>query len=306
MKTLIQTIAAAGFVIGANADTNRVEKVLTGSKIYPTIGEAIAASVAGDTIQIGPGIYSENVVVPRVLTLIGAGPQFVTIRGSTTSAAISAEDSSVTPKGTVIKNLTISNPMGDGVNSGGWPLRIENCVIANCDREAVVHDGTGLIALRQCTIALNGGFAIRLANRGGSSLGIDGCILYKNNEAGTSQDTVNIPATSFGIHGCLVIGKPVISSADPAPVPPGEPNFFDAAAGNFILKAPSAAINTGRSGASGLDPDGTVPDVGAYGGPGAADFWPYPAGGPTITDLQVTPVVSQGAKVSIKATATSR
>lgn len=38
---------------------------------YTSIGTAVAAASAGDTIQVGPGNYSENVVIDKSLALIG-------------------------------------------------------------------------------------------------------------------------------------------------------------------------------------------------------------------------------------------
>jgi len=44
-----------------------------GSADHSTISEAIAAAVAGDTVAILPGRYTENLVVQKDITLLGAG-----------------------------------------------------------------------------------------------------------------------------------------------------------------------------------------------------------------------------------------
>jgi len=63
----------------------------------------------------------------------------------------------------------------------------------------------------------------------------------------------------------------------------------------------SPCVDTGRIGD--LDPDGTRADIGAWGGPGAARFWPYPEGGPVITSIEVEPAsVAAGGTITIRAT----
>src|SRR5256885_8565629 len=39
---------------------------------YPTIGAAVTAAVSGDTIMVCEGTYTENVVLNKSLTLLGA------------------------------------------------------------------------------------------------------------------------------------------------------------------------------------------------------------------------------------------
>ena len=39
---------------------------------YMTIGAAVAAAASGDTIKVCPGMYTENVVLNKSLTLLGA------------------------------------------------------------------------------------------------------------------------------------------------------------------------------------------------------------------------------------------
>ena len=67
----------------------------------------------------------------------------------------------------------------------------------------------------------------------------------------------------------------------------------------------SPCINAGNP--SYLDPDGTPSDMGAYGGPDAANWWRSPLGGPTVQNVTVQPPqVAPGGTVTIRATATTQ
>ncbi|MFU8829267.1 MAG: hypothetical protein ACNA8P_07515, partial [Phycisphaerales bacterium] len=56
---------------------------------YATIQAAIAASRDGDIIAISPGTYDESLVIRRALTIIGACPEEVSIRGRGNDTGIS-------------------------------------------------------------------------------------------------------------------------------------------------------------------------------------------------------------------------
>ncbi|MFC2071920.1 nitrous oxide reductase family maturation protein NosD [Chloroflexota bacterium] len=70
------------------------------------ITDAIAMASAGDTINVAPGAYNENVVVNKQLRIIGAGAGSTTVTANVTSLSVFV----VTPTGnsTTIKNFTIT------------------------------------------------------------------------------------------------------------------------------------------------------------------------------------------------------
>ena len=63
MVGMVQPAAAATLCVGAG-----------GANCYATIGAAIAQATAGDTIQVSQGIYHEDVVIGKPLSLIGKNP----------------------------------------------------------------------------------------------------------------------------------------------------------------------------------------------------------------------------------------
>ena len=77
--------------------------------------------------------------------------------------------------------------------------------------------------------------------------------------------------------------------------------FENETSNDYRLQSTSPCKDKGSPGY--LDIDGTRSDMGSFGGPGAALFWPYWEGGPVITDLSVDPVyVPRGGTISINAT----
>ena len=82
--------------------------------------------------------------------------------------------------------------------------------------------------------------------------------------------------------------------------------FIDTISGNFSLQIDSPAINAGHPGAAYADPDGTINDMGACGGPYAGFYCPElnPSGAPVITELKAAPqIIPFGRTLTIEATA---
>lgn len=69
------------------------------------IGRRIAAAAAGDTLEIGPGIYREHIRIDRPLTLLARGDVVIDGEGSGDIVEISAAD--VTFSGFVVRNTGI-------------------------------------------------------------------------------------------------------------------------------------------------------------------------------------------------------
>jgi nitrous oxidase accessory protein len=78
--------------------------VIVGPQNYLTIQAAINAAAHGDTIFINPGIYKENLVINKTLTLIGANSTTTIIDGAAVGTVVFVTVNDVT-----ISNLTITN-----------------------------------------------------------------------------------------------------------------------------------------------------------------------------------------------------
>ena len=97
---------------------------------YPTIQAAINAAMSGDTINVSSGLYYENVVVNKTLTLIGAGPSSTIIDGSGTGVVVTVVADYVNISGFTIRNggkdgiridiFGHSNIRDNNITDNGW------------------------------------------------------------------------------------------------------------------------------------------------------------------------------------------
>ncbi|MFH0887220.1 MAG: hypothetical protein V1843_03530, partial [bacterium] len=82
-----------------------------------------------------------------------------------------------------------------------------------------------------------------------------------------------------------------------------DPLFVDPDNGDFHLLPNSPCRDAGSPEVSFNDPDGSRNDMGAYGGPGAADWKPITSGLPVVTQIIVSPnPVAKDGTITIKAT----
>ncbi len=103
---------------------------------FSTIGAAVSAATPGDTIQICPGTYDEDVVIPpgKPLTLEGIGHPTINAAGLDNGVQVLASGSTVT-------GLTVTNAIGEGILVMGAPgAPIQNVTI---NWNTVVHNDQG-------------------------------------------------------------------------------------------------------------------------------------------------------------------
>jgi nitrous oxidase accessory protein len=73
------------------------------SSEFPTVGEAIAAAASGDVIRLAPGVYSEQLVIDKPLSMIGSPEGEAVIQGSAKGRVIEVTSSDVEISGLVVR-----------------------------------------------------------------------------------------------------------------------------------------------------------------------------------------------------------
>ncbi len=115
-----------------------------GGCTYSTIQEAAAAVPDGSIINLLAGIYTENLVITKSLTLQGQGPGVTVIDGGGRDTVIWIDD----VVAVTIKDVTIQNgrsPDGGGIFNPDGTITVTNSVIQNND--AVCGEGGGILNL---------------------------------------------------------------------------------------------------------------------------------------------------------------
>jgi len=110
---------------GVEAATLTVGQVGSGAQ-YSTVQDAIDNASVGDTIYVWEGIYYENVVVNKKVTLIGNGTTNTTIDGGGSGYVILISSDWVE-----VRNLTINNSGFGSLDAGVAILDADNCRLEN-------------------------------------------------------------------------------------------------------------------------------------------------------------------------------
>jgi parallel beta-helix repeat protein len=106
---------------------------------YPTIQEAINAASPGDTIYVKEGMYYENVVINKTISVIGENRDTTIIDGRGIGSVISVEASNVTIRGFRVQNSGTAT-LDSGIRIQlAWRARIEENSVVNCDNGILAY-----------------------------------------------------------------------------------------------------------------------------------------------------------------------
>ncbi len=309
---IVSGVSAAAETLYVDASNTTGVEDGTAAYPYSDINSAVLAAASGDTVRVAAGTYNGDVVIDsKALRLIGADPALTTIRGTQTSITVSG---TFTPGSNLVEisGFTITGGGSHGVAFASATVEglIHNCIMAS--------NHIGVLA-NQCGVnADNNVFS-------GNTIGIEGYnigtvasinnIFYENETAiyatAPTDQTDGFVNSSYGLffnnttnfssrtyYGSTASSNDVIGQ---------DPLFVDIGSSDYRLQTGSPCIDTGSPLSADNDPDGTRNDKGVYGGPGAAGFWPTPAGSPVVTELSITPHdVPLGGTLTITAKGTAR
>ena len=192
------------------------------SGCYTTIGAAVAAAAAGDTINIGAGEYAESVVVKIPLSIVGAGASSTIINANGLANGVYV-DGLDNPglSGVLVTGLTIINANFEGilVTNASYTLISNNHVASNdrslnysagmCPAQPVFETSEG----DDCGegIHLMGTFAVTVANNN-VELNSGGILLTDE----TGQNSENL-ITGNSVHDNALDCGITLASHPPSP-----------------------------------------------------------------------------------------
>ena len=186
-------IGAYENVNGSKLDKTRFVVEKDGSGEYTSIQEAIQETSEGDTIFIGPGVYTENIVINNIMTLIGEDSATTIIDG----AGGRAVEASAGSGQVLLSNMTIRNgkqDKGGGLNSGGVKVVIDK-VIFDSNATNGPSEGGGIWSNSDTLIITNSHFKNNRSNNGGA-------VGYYAGD-GNSNTFISIQNTVFESNGSI-------------------------------------------------------------------------------------------------------
>ena len=198
-------------VASVGATTWRVEQDGTGD--FTTIGSAVAAASAGDTIEIGPGVYPEHLTVAVGLVFVSTNGPDVTVLSGTNSGRIMLIDGAT---GCSLTGLTFldgnAEPGGALLVESGGTADIEGCIF---ESNFAAHDG-GAIFCRQSGSAVNvvscafyGNVASWNCGAAGASVqseaSFSDCVFMDNSAGTLCGGIANFADSPMTVENCLFV-----------------------------------------------------------------------------------------------------
>lgn len=125
---------------------------------FSTIEQALAAALPHDTILIGPGTYSEHLVVTKSVTLKGAGRGETILKGSRDSWAI-VQATSDAPLYVTLQDLTVTNAVNQAglvVTKKAW-VTVHSVEISHNSQNGIIVQDQGIIVIEDSELAQNDG-----------------------------------------------------------------------------------------------------------------------------------------------------
>lgn len=298
-RLLISSIFSLTFIFGA---TITVDQAGSG---YTTISSAIDAASSNDTVYVKSGFYIEKVNINKQITLLGAGYETTTIQDASHALYISSSNVKVngftfysSGENTVYvgsSDFVISNCVIDGIgtkaslyNNASGNVTVNNCVFRDTDQG--VWQSSGTININNCLFYNTSSYAIYLNSSSGTiycfnSIFINNNVGWYGNGSKNSYYNNYYNNSSYNI----TLGTGDITT---------DPKFTNIAAG-YTLQSDSPCKDAGNPNPAYNDLDGSVNDIGLYGG---ANTW---SSGPVISGFSASSTtVNQGTTITIQATGT--
>lgn len=274
--TALLTALLALALIPGNAAGKIITVDKSGLGQFTTIQAAVTAAQVNDTVKVFPGDYNEQVVISKSIVLQGSGYECTRIIADATPAIkISAGK---------IMWFAISSKAGNAVEMAGG--KINNCVVWNSPGYGVYFSGptNATATVQNCTVVNN--------NRGyddqiyayTNGLSVVNTIVWTFPSGNIDRDYIT--GDNVGILHCRTRNKAGTQGIS------DDPEFFSSS--DLRLVNTSPCIDKGSPDLN--DPDGSLNDLGYFGGPEAPIA-------PVVTQLRIS--INPDGTVNVQATAQS-
>ncbi|WP_370096181.1 right-handed parallel beta-helix repeat-containing protein [Streptacidiphilus sp. MAP12-20] len=145
---------------------------------YATVAEALAAAEPGDTVALGAGVYRENVVLDKAVTLRSAeGPGTVRIEPPAGSALLVLASAAV--HGLVLEGQDGSAP---AVLIASGASELTECRIATRSSVGIEVRGEAAPSVRNCRVENPGGLGIRVSEAAQAL--VEDCVVDTTGQSG--------------------------------------------------------------------------------------------------------------------------
>ncbi|MBI4243394.1 MAG: hypothetical protein HY606_04820 [Planctomycetes bacterium] len=236
--------------------------LLNGKYSFSSIQSAINNADSGDIIELNKNIFSENIYINKPLTIIGATPKDSVLTSNANSSTIVTVN--LDNDGEVkIKNLHITSSADlSGINVMNGKVLIENVIIDNIRKEAVVASQTCELIVKNTNIVWNN---IGIKSYSDLLLVKNSIICYNNlafdciDSFNYSYNTISNNVRNFSTDQNL---KETSSSKTPIFLIPIDTN-------HYLIDPISPTIDAGDPSdpvGNEIQPNGNRINIGAYGG----------------------------------------
>ena len=183
MDDITLTIARAENVEGILEEYMNEAQAKVNDTYYLTINEALTAAVAGDTVTILAGDYTQSITVNKDITVVGEGT--VNFNGKL----------SITADGATVKNISVNNGSSTAGYIGAKDVLIEGCTIVGGNGFRYCYTA-GTVTFKDSTIT-GATYGIHFDGNAGGNIVIDNCVITGWTSFAGTIKKVTIKDTEF-------------------------------------------------------------------------------------------------------------
>ncbi|MDY0166735.1 MAG: right-handed parallel beta-helix repeat-containing protein [Thermoguttaceae bacterium] len=207
----------------------------TRSAAFATLAKASAELLAGDTLYVLPGEWTE----PLVIAASGTQHAPITVRAYGRQEIL-LPGIAIAGEGVAVEGFAVAGAAGNGISVEGNRVAIRECVVSGCGGAGIAGRGAAGLSVEHCTIARNGrGMDLDAACVGAT---MRDCVVADNREGGAvlAPGLAGFLASNTCYHGPGLDTERIASERRSILADPG---FVNADAGDLRLRWDSPAAH---------------------------------------------------------------